>query len=253
MKFAGWQKESFIDYPGKISTLVFTSGCNYNCGYCHNPDLKNSKSEIDEKEIFDYALKNKEWIDAIVISGGEPTLKPELKNFAKKAKDLGFLVKLDTNGSNADVLQNLKEQNLIDYVAMDVKGPLNLYPNLIGRNFIEGKEREISNGISKGIVLISEFPDYEFRTTLAPIYENGKARWINPEEIRETAELINKLSNENSKYYLQKFVSREKGNIMDEKFSKDYLPKEMWETPKEHLEECLIEAKKYLNKVSIRN
>lgn len=244
MKFAAWQKESFNDYPGKISTLLFTPGCNYDCGYCHNPELKIfNKGSIDEKEIFDYILERKGWIDAVVISGGEPTLKNWLKSFARKIKDLGFLVKLDTNGSNAGVLQELKDEKLIDYVAMDVKGPLNLYAQIIGRKFID--ERDF---IGKGIALASQFPDYEFRTTLIPIFENGEVRWMSPEEIGETAKLIYNwsLKERESNYVLQPFKAIEKESENKNKFSKNQLPKEMVETPKKHLEKCLIAAQKYL-------
>lgn len=249
MKISYWQKESFIDYSGKISTLVFTPGCNFNCGYCHNPELKNSEGKIDEKEIFDYLKLNKNWIDAVVISGGEPTMQLGLQNFIREVKNLGFLVKLDTNGSNYWILQELKKEKSIDYVAMDVKGPIELYPLISGKKFID-----VRDNVGKGISVVSQFPDYEFRTTLCPIYENEKPRWMTPEEIGETAELITDwISRENEiKYFIQPFraIEKENGNP---KFSKENLPKEFHETSKEHLEECLIEAQKYLPNAKIRD
>jgi pyruvate formate lyase activating enzyme len=247
VKIANWQKESLNDYSGKIATLVFTLGCNYNCGYCHNPELKkDSESLVNEKEIFNYLNSKKNWIDAVAISGGEPTIQVGLKNFAKEIKDLGFLVKLDTNGANYEVLQELKNEKLIDYVAMDVKGPVELYPLISGKKFID-----IRDSVGKGIFLTAQFPDYEFRTTLCPIYEDEKPRWMTPKEIGETAELISYWACENSKYFLQPFKAIEKneGNLW---FFKKYLPKEFHETPQKLLEECLIEAKKYLPNAKIR-
>jgi pyruvate formate lyase activating enzyme len=242
MQIAAWQKESFIDYEGKISTLVFTSKCNYNCGYCHNPELKKSNSEIDEKIILNYLKSKRGWIDAVVISGGEPTIQLGLKSFIKEIKNLGFLIKLDTNGAENKILQELKNEKLVNYVAMDVKGPIELYPLIAGRNFLN-----IRDNIAKGISIVSQFTNYEFRTTLCPIYENEKLRWMTPKEIGKTAELIldwNSTKNE-IKYFLQQFkaVTKEEGN---REFIKENLPKEFHETPKRLLEECLIEAQKYL-------
>lgn len=251
MKIAAWQKSSFIDYEGKSSAIVFTAGCNYNCGYCHNPESKKAEGKISEEEIFDYInyINNrKKLIDAVVISGGEPTIQLGLKNFVRKLKDIGLLVKLDTNGSNYGVLQELKEYKLVDYVAMDVKCPMNLYAKIVGRNFIDERD-----DVGKGIAITSQFPDYEFRTTIVPIYENEKPRWISLEEIGETAKLIlNWSSKENeSRYFLQPFKAIEKKNA-DERFSKEHLPREMWETPMEHLEKCLVEAQKHLPNAKIR-
>lgn len=251
MKIASWQKESFIDYEGKISTLIFTSGCNYNCGYCHNPELRNLVNEnIDEKEVLDYLKSKKGWIDAITISGGEPTIQGGLRNFIKEAKDLGFLVKLDTNGSRPEVLQELKNENLIDHIAMDIKGPVELYP------LITGKFIDIRDDIEKGISLVSQFPRYEFRTTLVPIYENDNlARWMTPEEVGNAAKLIADWDSSGEKnkirYFLQPFkaIEKEKG---DKRFTKEFLPKEMWETPREYLEMCLVKAKKHIPNSRIR-
>jgi pyruvate formate lyase activating enzyme len=248
MEVAAWQKESFVDYEGKISTLVFTPRCNFNCGYCHNPELKNAKGQIDEKEVFAYLNSNKYWIDAVVITGGEPIMQFGLKNFVKEVKDLGFLVKLDTNGANYSVLQELKNEKLIDYVAMDVKGPIKLYPLIVGRKFID-----IRDDIGKGISIVSQFTHYEFRTTVNLIYENDKPRWMTPEEIGETAELISDWASKEDKikYILQPFKAIDKKEG-DERFTKVNLPKEFHETPLKYLEACLIEAQKYLPNAKIR-
>lgn len=250
MKIAEWQKkESNNDYSGKISTVVFTPGCDYNCGYCHNPELKNyNGSLIDEKEVLDYLISRKGWIDAVVISGGEPTIQLGLKDFVKEIKDLGFFVKLDTNGANYGVLQELKNEKLLDYVAMDVKGPIKLYPLIIGKKYID-----VRDGVGKGISIVSQFPNYEFRTTLCPVYEDGKPRWMTPEEIGETAELISDwISGENGvKYFIQPFKAIEKVEG-DNRFTKENLPKEFHETPMKHLEACLVEAQKHLSNSKIR-
>lgn len=248
MEIAAWQKESFIDYEGKISALVFTPNCNFNCGYCHNPELKHSNGSIDEKIVLNYLISKKGWIDAVVISGGEPTIQLGLKDFAKKVKDFGFLIKLDTNGAKYKVLQELKNEKLVDYVAMDVKGPIELYPLIAGKKFIE-----IRDEVGKGISIVSQFPKYEFRTTVSIVYEDGKPRWMTPEEIGKTAELISDWASPEKgiKYFLQPFkvVNKKEG---DKKFTKENLPKEFYETPLKHLEECLIEAQKHIPNTKIR-
>jgi len=249
MKIAAWQKESFIDYEGKLSTVVFTPNCNYNCGYCHNPELKDAEGKIDEKEIFDYlkSKKGKGWIDAVVITGGEPTMQNGLKDFVKEVKNLGFLVKLDTNGAKPYVLQELKNEKLLDYVAMDVKGPIELYP------LITGKFIKIRDNISKGISIVSQFPKHEFRTTTCLVYENCEPRWMTPKEIGDTAELIRDwaLTKDEVKYILQPFkaIEKEEG---DKRYMKKYIPKEFHETPKENLEKYLIEAQKHIPNTKIR-
>jgi len=248
MKIANWQKESFNDYPGKIASVVFTPGCDFNCGYCHNPELKNYKGDlVDEKRFFNYITGNRDWIDAVVITGGEPTIQLGLKEFARKTREFGFFVKLDTNGANYSVLQELKNEKLIDYVAMDVKGPIGLYPLISGKKFID-----IRDDVGKGISLVSQFPNYEFRTTLCPVYENENPRWMTPEEIGKTAELISDWATENSIYFLQPFKAIEKIDG-DKGFFKKNLPQEFHETPKKLLEDCLIEAKKFLPNAKIRD
>ena len=249
MKIAEWQKESYNDYPGKIATLIFTPKCNYNCGYCHNPEFKNSNENINEEIIFDYLKSNHEWIQAVVITGGEPTMQIGLKNFVKKIKDLGYLIKIDTNGANYGVLQELKNEKLIDYVAMDVKGPISLYPLIVGKKFID-----VRDDVGKGISIVSQFPGFEFRTTIVPVYENGNSepRWMNPKEIGEAAELIEDWASGNGiKYILQPFKAIEKENA-DKRFSKENLPKEFHETPKRLLEEGLTEATKHIINTKIR-
>lgn len=192
MIIGGFQKTSLIDYPSKIASVVFTQGCNFRCGYCHNPELIELKSnlQIDESFIFDYLKKRKGLLDAVVISGGEPCIQGDLAEFIRQVKNLDYLVKLDTNGSFPFMLERLFSDNLIDYIAMDIKAPLYKY-------------REIANAginleyINKSIDLIKKYaPDYEFRTTVV------KSQ-LSFEDINEIAKLLKGAK----KYYLQSFVS----------------------------------------------
>ena len=161
MNILGRQKSSFIDYPNKISTVYFTGGCNFKCPYCHNKDLVNSiGTKFSEDEIFSFLLKRKKFIDAVCISGGEPTLQKDLYKFISKLKSEGFFVKLDTNGYRPDVLEPLIKDKMIDYIAMDIKGPLYAYEK------ITGVKIDVDL-IKKSIEIIkSSNIDYEFRTTI---------------------------------------------------------------------------------------
>ncbi|OQX50761.1 MAG: anaerobic ribonucleoside-triphosphate reductase activating protein [Candidatus Cloacimonas sp. 4484_209] len=130
MKIGGFQKVSLIDYPGKICAIVFTRGCNFRCPYCHNPELvlpENYSPLIPEEEIFSFLEKRRGKLDAVEITGGEPTLQEDLTEFIRKIKEMGFLVKLDTNGSFPSVLEKVIYSGLVDYIAMDVKAPLEKY------------------------------------------------------------------------------------------------------------------------------
>lgn len=194
MKFAGFIKNSFVDYPNEIATVVFTLGCNFNCWYCHNKDLieKDNKELklIDEKEVLDFLKNKKGLIDGVVITGGEPTLQKDLKNFIIKVKNIGFKVKLDTNGTNPDVLKDLIGNNLLDFVAMDIKTSFKKYEDLI--------ERKCNiNEIQKSIkVLMSSNINYEFRTTFSPD--------ILVEDIEEIAKYISGAKS----YVIQKYFDK---------------------------------------------
>lgn len=248
MRISALQKESFIDYPGKISSVLFSSQCNYHCPTCHARKILNSKEEISKEEIFDYLDSRKGWINGVVLCGGESTIDLDFE-FLRKIKERGLAIKLDTNGSYFGTLIDLYESKLIDYVAMDVKGPPLIYADLIGREFLDARD-----GYEKAIGIISHFPDYEFRTTIVPIIrENGEISFMAPKEIEETAKLIyNCTGNNNHKYFLQKFVARDSNEMIDEKFAKENLPEEMWETPIDLLEDSLKEIKKYLPNTRIR-
>ncbi len=161
MEFRGHQKSSFIDYPDKIATVYFTGGCNFNCPYCHNSGLiKNTGEIIKEKDVFEFLKKREKMIDAICISGGEPTLHRDLFFFLRKIRNFDYLIKLDTNGSRPNILKKLIGEKLLDYIAMDVKAPLEKY------NKVAGSRVDIDN-IQQSINIIKSFDiDYEFRTTI---------------------------------------------------------------------------------------
>lgn len=163
MLFGGLQKNSFIDYPGKISCVLFLSGCNFKCPYCHNPDLARGCAECPAAlygdGLYRFLERQKYFLDGVVISGGEPTLHKELFSLCKRIKEMGFPVKLDTNGSRPGVLERLIEDGLVDYIAMDIKtDPLD-YGSLAG-NDVTGID--ILTSIR---TIMEKAPDYEFRTT----------------------------------------------------------------------------------------
>lgn len=177
MRIIGHQKTSLIDYPDKICTVYFAAGCNFRCPYCHNSHIvKGEEKEIDEKAIFDFLEQRKKFIDAVCISGGEPTLYEDLPEWIGRIKEKGFLIKLDTNGTNPKMLQALLDQNLLDYVAMDVKAPWEKYRQVVGAEADVDGIRE-SVGILKGEKRI----EVEFRTTVCSEY-------LSLEDILEIAE-----------------------------------------------------------------
>lgn len=129
MLIAALQKTSLLDFPGHVSALVFTQGCNFSCPYCHNPSLlQRTASLLPQAEVLAFLHKRKNLLQGVVITGGEPTLQPDLPSFCQQVKALGYAIKLDTNGSNPNMLQNLLAQNLVDYVALDIKADPQKYP-----------------------------------------------------------------------------------------------------------------------------
>src|SRR3989344_2782449 len=161
----GWNKTSLVDYPPNIVSVVFLKGCNFRCGYCHNPDIVlnyESLNDIDEKEIISYLTEQKKWIDGVCITGGEPCLHKDLVKFVFDIKKTGMLVKIDTNGSNPSMIKELLGKKLVDMIAMDIKAPLKKY-ELVASAKIDKKS------ILESIDLIRNSGiDYEFRTTVVP-------------------------------------------------------------------------------------
>ena len=161
----GLQKTSLIDYPGKICSVVFVANCNFRCPYCQNPDLiLNHKKipNIPEKKVFEHLKNRRKWIDGVCITGGEPCIHESLIGFIEKIKSMGFLVKLDTNGSSPEMLEHLIRNRLLDYIAMDIKAPLKKYSSSAG---VRVNVLNIRRSVS--LILKSEI-DYEFRTTVVP-------------------------------------------------------------------------------------
>jgi pyruvate formate lyase activating enzyme len=158
----GFQKFSLADFPGKISAIVFTRGCNFRCPYCHNPELVDPARytpEIPQEEVLRFLGSRRGQLQGVVVTGGEPTLHDDLPVFVARIRELGFAVKLDTNGSNPDVLQGLIRDSLLDYVAMDIKAPLAAYPRIAGAPIrAEDIERSVHLVIGSGL-------PHEFRTT----------------------------------------------------------------------------------------
>jgi len=195
MKIGGLLKFSLIDYPGKMSAVIFTQGCNFRCPYCHNFELvvpEHFRDPIAEDTVLDFLKKRAGQIEGVVVTGGEPTIQSDLVDFLEKVKDLGYLVKLDTNGSNPDVLNEVIKRNAVDYIAMDVKAPLEKYDQLTPlKDCAERIEKSIR------IILMSHI-DHEFRTTLAlPVAP--------AEDLPKIASLIQGAK----KYRLQRFIFRD--------------------------------------------
>jgi pyruvate formate lyase activating enzyme len=161
MKIGGLQPVTASDFPGRMAAIVFTQGCNFHCPFCHNASLLPMDAEtlISEDKVLDFLEKRRNLLDGVVISGGEPCLQDNLAGFCRQIKDMGFAVKLDTNGSRPDILKELLAENCVDFIAMDIKAPLSRLPELTG---------SASHGpqISESISLIAESGvDHLFRTT----------------------------------------------------------------------------------------
>ena len=162
MLIGGLHKLSLIDYPGKLSAVIFTRGCNFRCPYCHNPELieSNGGDFIEEDKILSFLDERKGKLDGVVVTGGEPTLQSEIVEFLERIKRLGFLVKLDTNGSYPERIKELIDRKLLDYIAMDIKAPLYKYSrttltSIDTERIVESIHLIMNSGI-----------DYEFRTTV---------------------------------------------------------------------------------------
>jgi len=230
MVILGLQKVTLIDYPARVACVVFLHGCNFRCMFCHNPELVIQKpcfeEAISEEPFFDFLNKRKGKLDGVVITGGEPLLHSGVKEFAKKIKDLGFLVKMDTNGSFSKSLAGLLEENLLDYVAMDVKTGLDNYPKLTEYEDVEEIQRSIE-------LIKKEAPEYEFRTTLVKGVHSE-------EDVRDILKLVEGAK----KFVLQNFVF---GHSISNDLSKAN------QFSRKELEAFAEISRNYVDKVSIRN
>jgi len=223
VKIGGLQKMTMIDYPGTISATVFLIGCNFKCGFCQNPELIDpekikNQPKISQKQFFWFLDSEQGLIDGICITGGEPTINPDLIDFIKKIKAKGFLVKLDTNGSNPKVLEELIKEKLIDFIAMDIKTSLDKYEQAINTKIDLEKIKQSVDLIKNSGV------DYEFRTTVVP-------ELVNEEDIKKIGEWLKGAK----KFVLQQFRNQK---VLDKEFEKI----------KPYSEETLKKFKKNLEK-----
>ncbi len=199
MVIGGLEKFSLIDYPGHLSAIVFTKNCNFRCHFCYNPMLvwpdtgdriQEDHPIINEDDLLDFLKSRIGKLDAVVITGGEPTLHSDLPGFITKIKEMKFKVKLDTNGTNPQMIAKLIEDNLIDYIAMDLKAPLDKYDLVVG---VQPDIKKIKNSIF--ILMEGKLP-YEFRTTIVP-------ELLNKNDIKKMGETIKGAK----QWYLQQFIS----------------------------------------------
>ncbi len=242
----GIQKTTLVDFPGKVAAIVFTQGCNFRCGYCHNPSLLaytplegglksvisgwgiNSKTHLQHtskrenaKDFFSFLQTRIGKLDGVVITGGEPTLQSGLYDFIKEIKQMGFEVKLDTNGTNPQIIEQLIKDNLLDYIAMDIKAPIEKY------DLITAVKTNKAN-ILKTIELIkNNNVDYEFRTTVL------KSQ-LSHEDFNQIGQMIKGAK----RYYLQKFVPSEilNKNLLNEQTYTNEEFKTICENLKKYIE-----------------
>lgn len=192
MRIAGIQKLTLLDFPGLMAATIFTNGCNFRCPFCHNSSLvieSNNNQLISEEELFEFLTSRKGKLDGICITGGEPLLQDDLLDFIKKIKEMGYKVKLDTNGYLFPKLKEIIETGLVDYVAMDIKNSLRKYPLTSGFDDIA-----IENIVNSINYLKENHVDYEFRTTVVKELHDYN-------DIKEIASLLEGAK----KYYLQQF------------------------------------------------
>jgi pyruvate formate lyase activating enzyme len=181
VRLKGWVRTSLIDFPGRIATVLFTGGCDFRCPMCHNADLvlrPQDVPDLPEEEVWAFLSRRTRLIDGVVITGGEPTLQPDLIPFVQQIRALSLNVKLDTNGYRPDVLAALLGDGLVDYVAMDVKAPPEKYPCLTGR-----PDLDVARVVRSVALLRKSDVSYEFRTTVVPGWLTGAdieeiARWV---------------------------------------------------------------------------
>ncbi len=192
MTFGGFTACTLIDYPGKTAAMVYTIGCNFRCPYCHNPELVDETIEetFSEAFVLSFLKTRRGMLDGLVITGGEPTMHgDELLDFIRRVKELGFLVKLDTNGTDPKLLKKAIRKGLIEYVAMDIKAPLSIYHRIAGRPVDTDAIRESIDALQNGSL------PYEFRTTVIKAL-------LSPEDIEGIGRDIAGAR----EYYLQKFL-----------------------------------------------
>ncbi len=228
MRIQGLQKLTLLDFPERTACTVFTAVCNFRCPFCHNASLVVNipkEAEISEEEFFVFLRKRQGILDGVCISGGEPLLQPDIEQFIRKIKDMGFAVKLDTNGSFPDKLIHMVESGLVDYVAMDIKNSPETYA------FTSGTETLDIEVIKKSVSYLKEgHVPYEFRTTVVKHYHS-----------KESFEEIGKWLAGTEKYFLQNFVD-----------SGDLIGKHTRGCRGEEMKEFLATVQKYIPSAKLR-
>lgn len=232
MILGGLQKLTLIDYPGQIAATVFTVGCNFRCPFCHNPELvllseEFERGSISEVEFFEFLKSRKGKLDGVCVTGGEPTIQPDILDFLRKIKKLGFLVKLDSNGTRPDVLEKAFSEKLIDYVAMDIKNCLESYNKTCGAVVDLEKIK-----LSIDLIRNSKIP-YEFRTTVVPGIHTMK-----------DFDLMGKWLDGIKNFALQEY--RDEGKILDPTLKEKTKGKKM------DLEKIKNKLQKHFEKVALR-
>jgi len=207
MIIKGLQKTSLIDYPPYTISVIFVANCDFRCAFCQNPDLVNNAPNLkqySQEEIIEFLSSRKKWLDGICITGGEPLLYPGIIDFIKKIKELNMKIKLDTNGNNSELLKKIIDDELVDYIAMDIKGPLNKYNEIT-------KVNVNTEYIKSSIELIKNSNiEHEFRTTIIPD--------LNEEDIKKIGELLKGAK----KFSIQQF--RNTFKLLDESYNKQPYP-----------------------------
>lgn len=232
MKIKGLQKLTLIDFPGRIACSLFLFGCNFKCGFCHNPELvlKEELQGYDKDKVLDFLEKRTNYLDGVCITGGEPLMTLDL-DFIKKIKAFGYDIKIDTNGSFPDKLNEVISENLVDYVSMDIKTCKEKYKDVVCADV----DLEM---IEESIRLISQLKEYEFRTTIVRGLHSK-------EDIRKMFEWLSSLvSGKIKKFVFQGFKNQ--GKLIDERL------KEEKNTSEEYLKELVEIAKDYCDFVEVR-
>lgn len=194
MKICGIEKFSMVDWDTKIVCTLFASGCNFRCPFCHNASLAlSNQAPLDENEIFDYLEKRKGLLDGVCVSGGEPTLSHDLEDFIGKIKALGYKVKLDTNGTNPTMVQNLISKGLVDYIAMDIKNSPEKYATTTGLASIS-----LDNILESVRIIKSSGIAHEFRTTIIKEFHTEN-------DLKRIADIVDGCDG----YFLQQYVDRD--------------------------------------------
>jgi pyruvate formate lyase activating enzyme len=232
MIISGLEHVTLIDYPGEVACTIFLKGCNFRCQFCHNPELIFGEGieEIPQEDLFSYLKRKKGKLDAVCITGGEPLVSLE-KDFLEKIREIGYKIKIDTNGSFPEKLKEFIDAGLVDYVAMDLKSSPEKYPEIVQQGFSKEK-------IEESIKLISNLQEYEFRTTCSERFHDNS-------EIKKIGEWVFSLIGKKpKKYYLQGF--KNSGNFINNDFKKD------GDFPEEKLKEFKKVAENYFEIVKIR-